>query len=576
MFTRSWKTGFYFSLKPNPYISTTPTVTSRMATSVKRLHTYNEAIAALNSLQTNAAVLEKVKQERLKNYANTNLAKMRSVVIKSGMSMDDINSLNVIHVSGTKGKGSTCAFTESILRHSGLKTGFFSSPHLVSATERIRLDGLPISQEKFARYFWELYDKIVRNVDNEEDKPAYFKFLTVLAFNVFFKEKVDVVILEVGIGGAYDSTNIVENPVACAITTLDFDHTKILGETIEEIAWHKAGIMKPDCMTFVNPHQPESALEVIRKRAKEIGAKLSAAPNLDDYDWNGFPKMALGLYGPIHANNASLALQLSRYFLSKHLQPPSNQFHEKIPTASPFEISLEEAIGLRLCTWPGRSQTILHDNCKFFLDGAHTEQSMWACRGWFDHVLLSETSKEIKKVLIFNATGDRKPEVLLATMMTFPFDLAVFCTNNIGDKVVMGSDNTNLNYTKEYVLTRCNHNKEVWDKLQEAKVANNAGLVGEDHNINVNKMIPSMVVPNICDALALVRKEQPHLLFVTGSFHLVGGVLSVINPVCFEKSSVQLEHERDILKEYSDICSQNKGNNQQFNHNHLRHETNRT
>jgi hypothetical protein len=114
-------------------------------------------------------------------------------------------------------------------RYSGLKTGFFSSPHMVSVTERIRIGGAPISQDLFAHHFWQVHDKVVKG---QVDKPAYFKFLTVMALNVFWKEQVDVAIIEVGIGGAYDSTNIIGSPVACGITTLDFDHTKILGESI--------------------------------------------------------------------------------------------------------------------------------------------------------------------------------------------------------------------------------------------------------------------------------------------------------------------------------------------------------
>ena len=220
----------------------------------RRLNSYNEAIKALNSLQTNAAVLEKVREERLKRYVNDNLTQTRKFLVQSGLSLEELKSLNVIHISGTKGKGSTCAFIESILRQNGLKTGFYSSPHLVSATERIKINGMPITQQIFAERFWEVYDKVAKD---QEEKPAYFKFLTVLAFNVFVKEKVDVAIIEVGIGGAYDCTNVVENPVAVGITTLDYDHTKILGETIEEIAWHKAGIMKEGTAAFINPNQPE-------------------------------------------------------------------------------------------------------------------------------------------------------------------------------------------------------------------------------------------------------------------------------------------------------------------------------
>lgn len=259
----------------------------------RRLSTYNEAIKALNGLQTNASVLKKAQEERLKKYVNNNVQQVRNCLELSGITADDLNSLKVIHVSGTKGKGSTCAFTESILRHHGLKTGFYSSPHLVSATERIRIDGRPLSQEKFAKYFWQVYDKVVKDQD---DKPAYFKFLTILAFNVFIKENVDVAVIEVGIGGAFDSTNVVDRPIAVGITLLDYDHVKVLGNSIEEIAWHKAGIMKPGTLAFINPNQPESALHTIKERAADIGCQVFSAPPLENYNWSSFPKNEIGLF----------------------------------------------------------------------------------------------------------------------------------------------------------------------------------------------------------------------------------------------------------------------------------------
>ena len=227
-----------------------------MAECNSRLHTYNEAIKALNGLQTNAAVLEKVKSERLKKYVNQNLNETKKYLNDMSIGPKELNGLPVIHVSGTKGKGSTCAFTESILRHHGLKTGFYSSPHLVSATERIRINGKPLSQKAFGAYFWKVYNQIAGAGRETEEKPAYFKFLTILAFHVFIEEKVDVALVEVGIGGSYDCTNVVEKPVAVGITLLDYDHTKVLGNTIEEIAWHKAGIMKAGSIAFANPSQP--------------------------------------------------------------------------------------------------------------------------------------------------------------------------------------------------------------------------------------------------------------------------------------------------------------------------------
>ena len=131
---------------------------------------YDEAVAALNSLQTNAALLQKVRKERQKNV-HLNLPQTTKYLERSGMTLGDLETIKIIHVSGTKGKGSTCAFSESILRQSGLKTGFYSSPHLVSVTERIRINGEPIDQEKFTTYFWSVYDKVCKGRADDDRPP---------------------------------------------------------------------------------------------------------------------------------------------------------------------------------------------------------------------------------------------------------------------------------------------------------------------------------------------------------------------------------------------------------------------
>ena len=183
---------------------------------------YDEAIVALNSLQTNATVPQKVRKERQKNV-HLNLPQTIKYLERSGMLLENLDELKIIHVSGTKGKGSTCAFCESILREHGLKTGFYSSPHLISVRERIRIDGKPIDQDKFTAYFWSVFDKVCK--DREDgDRPPYFKFLTILAFNIFWREKVDVAIIEVGIGGSYDCTNIIRNPTVCGKNAFDWNY----------------------------------------------------------------------------------------------------------------------------------------------------------------------------------------------------------------------------------------------------------------------------------------------------------------------------------------------------------------
>nr|CAD1828358.1 unnamed protein product [Ananas comosus var. bracteatus] len=155
-----------------------------------------------------------------------------------------ISELKIIHVAGTKGKGSTCTFSEAILRECGLQTGLFTSPHLIDITERFRINGSDISREKFLYYFWGLWHQLKEKNADGLLMPPLFQFLTLLAFKIFLCEKVDVAIVEVGIGGRWDSTNVIKQPVVCGITSLGMDHMEILGDTIEKIAAEKAGIFK--------------------------------------------------------------------------------------------------------------------------------------------------------------------------------------------------------------------------------------------------------------------------------------------------------------------------------------------
>ncbi|KAL3370610.1 hypothetical protein AABB24_007592 [Solanum stoloniferum] len=157
---------------------------------------------------------------------------------------EKIADLKIIHVAGTKGKGSTCAFSEAILRECGFRTGLFTSPHLIDVRERYRLDGMDICQGNFLQYFWDCWNQLKANISEDLPMPPLFQFLTVLAFKIFVSEKVDVAIIEVGLGGKLDSTNVIKEPVVCGITSLGMDHMETLGDTLGQIASHKAGILK--------------------------------------------------------------------------------------------------------------------------------------------------------------------------------------------------------------------------------------------------------------------------------------------------------------------------------------------
>lgn len=190
--------------------------------------------------------------------------------------------LKVIHVAGTNGKGSCCAMLQQILVESGFRTGLYTSPHLVDYCERIRIGRERIPRTEFVR----LLDRVRAENDAlvEEGYPhaTFFEFLTAMAFLYFAEQQVDYVVLEVGVGGRLDATNIIERPLVSLITSISLDHTKTLGDTLELIAAEKAGIMKPGC-PVVCAANPSEVRQVFRRTAAERGCLLLMAGDTPDY-----------------------------------------------------------------------------------------------------------------------------------------------------------------------------------------------------------------------------------------------------------------------------------------------------
>ncbi|KAF4893893.1 Folylpolyglutamate synthase [Colletotrichum fructicola] len=196
--------------------------------------TYEDAINLLNSTQSGHKALEERRRHGQKLDGGA-LKQMEYWLRCLSYAPRDLNRMNIVHVAGTKGKGTTCAYTNSILQSfhnessAPRKIGLYTSPHLVSVRERIRINSEPISEELFTQYFFEVWDALSAKQElGCGEKPTYFRFLTLMSFHVFMREYVNAAIYEVGVGGELDSTNVIDQPVAVAITTLGIDHVQTL------------------------------------------------------------------------------------------------------------------------------------------------------------------------------------------------------------------------------------------------------------------------------------------------------------------------------------------------------------
>ena len=272
-----------------------------------------------------------------------------------------------VHVTGTNGKGSTCAMVASILRKAGYKTGLYTSPYLIRFNERIQINGEQISDADIC----ELTEYVKPFAESIFERPTEFEMVTAIGFEYFARHKCDIVVCEVGMGGEFDATNVIPAPEAAVICNIGLDHTEVLGNTLEKIAGAKAGIIKPGCDAVLYRERP-SVEAVFEERCKALNAPLHKADfdslhllshSLEGqvFDWERFHALRLPLLGEHQLHNAAVALTTARVLQKRGWKITDEQIRD----------------GIESVRWPGRFELMRKDPM-FIIDGGHNPQCIEA------------------------------------------------------------------------------------------------------------------------------------------------------------------------------------------------------
>ncbi|MBQ1194649.1 MAG: bifunctional folylpolyglutamate synthase/dihydrofolate synthase [Clostridia bacterium] len=295
-------------------------------------------------------------------FTKPGLERISALCEKLGNPQDE---LKFIHVAGTNGKGSFCSMIDSVLRAAGYKTGLFTSPYIKVFNERMQFCGENIADDELA----EITEYVKPYADSMEDKPTEFELITAIGFEYFKRKKCDVVILEAGMGGRLDSTNIIKSSLLSVITGISLDHTAFLGDTVEKIAAEKAGIIKENGSVLFGGNS-KSVEEVIKAKAAEMGADYRFADKSSlnivasdltgsTFNYLGYKEVnlpLLGLYQPSNAANVLCALEIL-----------------KCKGITVSEKAVRE--GLLAARWPARFEIISRDPLIIF-DGAHNPEGI--------------------------------------------------------------------------------------------------------------------------------------------------------------------------------------------------------
>lgn len=420
--------------------------------------------------------------EKVINYVNTNRGNGRKESLDRLFKLLDRlgnphKNLQVIHITGTNGKGSTSAFFAAALREANLTVGVFTSPHLEQVNERIRINDDMISDEDFTRVVKKM-EPIILELEDEMDEKFYaFELLTTAAFLFFQEKKPDIILLEAGIGGRLDSTNVIEDSLVSVITSIGLDHMKVLGDTKEDIFYEKAQILKEHGHLIVGPID-EHLQKIAKERAKVVDASVTfmkqddiqvheTTLNQQAFDYKDWKDVKISMVGKHQIENACLVLEAYDTLVDKGVA-----------------ISQEAVLkGLEKAAWPGRFEKVL-DKPLFYIDGAHNLASVQR---------LIETLED-----------------------TFPDNRFHFVVGMMKDKEYTKMLSMVQHLAKSFVLVSPDPNRG-FDVNEVAEMLRKQG-------------VPVYKKDNIAEVLTFIQKEIPKedTVIQFGSLYLVGDIKRTI------------------------------------------------
>lgn len=330
--------------------------------------------------------------------------------------------LKIIHVAGTNGKGSVCSMLNSTLIEAGYVVGLFTSPHLIHYNERIQIQNTPISDDNFIKLGYKIKDICKEMVGNNEEMPTFFEYITAMAFLYFAQQNVDIAIIETGIGGTYDATNVITKPLVSVITSIDKDHTALLGNTREKISREKGGIIKENSHTVLYDSD-QSVYNTIKDICKSKNNRLFSCQKtiIKDISYKiygttftvinpnfTYENLYLKLIGSYQTSNAITALmtieslKLQGYSISKNVVKK----------------------GLENARWPGRME-VIRENPMVIIDGAHNEESATAFTNFLPII-----KKGAKIYMLISIVKDKDYNKIIDIIMPYADGVIVTQTSN--------------------------------------------------------------------------------------------------------------------------------------------------